>query len=94
MGFCPKCGELVLWPPTHTCKDPVVTSLIEGQEVRVRAWWTRPVGQLLPCRIINIYKASPHATVEPLQGNTHHRQVKLSDIVGSEYWETDTKENT
>lgn len=50
-----------------------------GDEVDVEAWWTRPEGQTVRCRVEVVHDREPpvYYTVRPIAGaNPHRRYVK------------------
>ena len=53
------------------------------QRVWVKAWWTRPAGTTVRCRVVEIFKTCDYMlTVEPEEGgNRHRRCVEIADIL-------------
>lgn len=60
-----------------------------GDTVLVQAWWTRPKGQEVVCRLEAVHGEA--ATVRPVAGaNPHSRFVSASDILGPAMAPTDS----
>lgn len=61
---------------------PVRAQFSVGEEVDVDAWWTKPEGELLRCRVEKVHDASSpiYYSVRPVAGaNPHGRFVKATD---------------
>jgi hypothetical protein len=70
-------------------KDSIAPLFNVNEEVSVRAWWTRPRGQPVLCKILEAYPGSkeyysqrtPGYTVRPLSGYAHARMIREEHIV-------------
>lgn len=53
------------------------------QKVWVKAWWTRPEGATVRCRVVELSSSSDKfIVVEPEEGgNRHRRYLEVADIL-------------
>ena len=68
--------------------EPVITNAEQlkfRQKVWVKAWWTHPEGEIVPCEVIGIRIDEPdRLTVQSFGRNRHTRYIKISDITAFE----------